>query len=52
MLGSADKSDDHDVRPQVDPSGIRVARYLTDLPPSERREKALHESVRRARERF
>ena len=37
---------------QLNKSGIRVARYLTELPPRELLEKTLHESIRRARERL
>jgi hypothetical protein len=37
---------------QLDKSGIRVARYLTELPPRELLEKTLHDSIRRARERL
>jgi hypothetical protein len=36
----------------MDRSGIRVAQYLTELPPRELLEKTLHESIRRARERL
>ena len=37
---------------QLDKSGIRIAQYLTELPPRELLEKTLHNSIRRARERL
>nr|WP_246196275.1 PDDEXK nuclease domain-containing protein [Aquisphaera giovannonii] len=52
LILCADKSDDHVELLQLDRSGIRVAQYLTELPPRELLEKTLHESVRRARERL
>jgi hypothetical protein len=52
LILCAGKSDDHVELLQLDKSGIRVAQYLTELPPREVLEKALHESVRRARERL
>jgi predicted nuclease of restriction endonuclease-like (RecB) superfamily len=52
LILCADKSDDHVELLQLDKSGIRVAQYLTELPPRELLEKTLHESVRRARERL
>ena len=52
LILCADKSDDHVALLQLDKSGIRIAQYLTELPPRELLEKTLHESVRRARERL
>jgi hypothetical protein len=37
---------------QLERSGIRVAEYLTELPPREVLERRLHEAHRAARERF
>jgi hypothetical protein len=44
------KTEEHIELLQLDNSGIRVAQYLTELPPRELLEKTLHESIRRARE--
>jgi predicted nuclease of restriction endonuclease-like (RecB) superfamily len=52
LILCADKSDEHVELLQLDKSGIRVARYLTELPPRELLEKTLHDSIRRARERL
>jgi hypothetical protein len=52
LILCADKSEEHVALLQLDESGIRVARYLTELPPRELLEKTLHESIRRARERL
>jgi predicted nuclease of restriction endonuclease-like (RecB) superfamily len=52
LILCADKFEDHVELLQLDKSGIRVAQYLTELPPRELLEKTLHESVRRARERL
>src|SRR5262249_17014356 len=52
LILCADKSEEHVELLQLDQSGIRVARYLTELPPRELLEKTLHESIRRARERL
>jgi predicted nuclease of restriction endonuclease-like (RecB) superfamily len=52
LILCAGKSEDHVELLQLDRSGIRVAQYLTELPPRELLEKTLHESVRRARERL
>jgi predicted nuclease of restriction endonuclease-like (RecB) superfamily len=46
------KSEEHVELLQLDKSGIRVAQYLTELPPRELLEKTLHDSIRRARERL
>ena len=37
---------------QLDKSGIRVAEYMTELPPRKTLEKKLHEAIRLARERL
>ncbi len=52
LILCADKSEEHVELLQLDKSGIRVARYLTELPPRELLEKTLHDSIRRARERL
>ena len=52
LILCADKSEEHVELLQLDKSGIRVARYLTELPPRELLEKTLHESIRRVRERL
>jgi len=52
LILCADKSDEHVELLQLDKSGIRVAQYLTELPPRELLEKTLHNSIRRARERL
>jgi predicted nuclease of restriction endonuclease-like (RecB) superfamily len=52
LILCADKSEEHVALLQLDESGIRVARYLTELPSRELLEKTLHESIRRARERL
>jgi predicted nuclease of restriction endonuclease-like (RecB) superfamily len=46
------KSEEHVELLQLDQNGIRVARYLTELPPRGLLEKTLHESICRARERL
>ena len=48
----ADKSDEHVELLQLNDSGIRVAQYLTELPPKKLLEKKLHDSIRLARERL
>lgn len=52
LILCAGKSDEHVELLQLDRSGIRVAAYLTDLPPRELLEKKLQESARRARARL
>ena len=52
LILCAEKSEEHVELLQLDKSGIRVARYLTELPPRELLEKTLHEAIRRARERL
>jgi predicted nuclease of restriction endonuclease-like (RecB) superfamily len=46
------KSEEHVELLQLSSSGIRVARYLTELPPRAVLEKTLHRSIRRARDRL
>jgi predicted nuclease of restriction endonuclease-like (RecB) superfamily len=52
LILCADKSEEHVELLQLDKSGIRVATYLTELPPRELLERTLHDSIRRARERL
>ena len=52
LILCADKSEEHVELLQLDKSGIRVARYLTELPPRELLEKKLHQSILIARERL
>jgi hypothetical protein len=52
LILCADKSEEHVELLQLDKSGIRVARYLTELPSRELLEKTLHDSIRRARMRL
>jgi predicted nuclease of restriction endonuclease-like (RecB) superfamily len=52
LILCADKSEEHVELLQLDKSGIRVARYLLELPSRELLEKTLHNSIRRARERL
>ncbi len=52
LILCAEKSEEHVELLQLDKSGIRVAQYLTELPPRELLEKTLHDSIRRARERL
>lgn len=47
-----EKSEEHVELLQLDKSGIRVAKYLNELPPRELLVKTLHNSVQRARERL
>ena len=47
LILCADKSEEHVELLQLDKSGIRVAQYLTELPPRELLEKTLHDSIRR-----
>jgi hypothetical protein len=48
----AGKSDEHVELLQLKRSGIRVAEYLTELPPRQVSERRLHEAIRTAREWF
>ncbi len=52
LILCADKSEEHVELLRLNESGIRVAQYLTELPPRELLEKKLHDSIRLARERF
>jgi hypothetical protein len=52
LILCADKSDEHVELLQLKDSGIRVAQYLTELPPKKLLEKKLHDSIRLARERL
>ena len=49
LILCADKRDEQIELLQLDQSGIRVASYLTELPPKKLLERKLHESARRAR---
>ncbi|MGZ3396529.1 MAG: PDDEXK nuclease domain-containing protein [Isosphaeraceae bacterium] len=49
LILCADKRDEQIELLQLDKSGIRVATYLTELPPKKLLEEKLHESARRAR---
>ncbi len=52
LILCAGKSEEHVKLLRLDRSGIRVAEYLTELPPQELLEKKLHAAVLRAREKF
>ncbi len=52
LILCAGKSEEHVKLLRLDHSGIRVAQYLTELPPIELLEKKLHAAVVRAREKF
>ena len=52
LILCADKSEEHVELLRLNESGIRVAQYLTELPPRKLLEKKLHDSVRLARERL
>ncbi len=52
LILCADKSEEHVELLQLDKSGIRVAQYLSELPPQKLLEKKLHDAIRLARERF
>ena len=52
LILSADKSEEHVKLLRLDESGIRVARYLTDLPPRKLLERKLHDSIELARRRL
>ncbi len=49
LILCAGKSDEHVELLQLDRSGIRVAAYLTELPPKKLLEQKLHESACRAK---
>jgi predicted nuclease of restriction endonuclease-like (RecB) superfamily len=50
LILCADKSAEHVRLLQLDASGIRVAQYLTELPPQELLERKLHDAIRLARQ--
>ena len=52
LILCADKSAEHVELLQLEQSGIRVAQYLTELPPKELLEQKLHASIQLARERM
>jgi predicted nuclease of restriction endonuclease-like (RecB) superfamily len=52
LILCAGKSDDHVKLLRLNEGGIRVAQYLTELPPRELLEKKLHAAVQRAREKL
>jgi hypothetical protein len=52
LILCAGKSDEHVELLQLKKSGIRVAEYLTELPPRAVLERRLHQAIRAARERF
>lgn len=52
LILCADKDDEHVELLQLDHSGIRVASYLTALPPRALLQKKLHDAVRQARARL
>ena len=52
LILCADKGDEQVELLQLDKSGIRVATYLTDLPPRPLLEQRLHEAVRAAKARL
>jgi hypothetical protein len=52
LILCADKSEEHVELLRLEDSGIRVAQYLTELPPKELLEQRLHDSIRLARERL
>jgi predicted nuclease of restriction endonuclease-like (RecB) superfamily len=52
LILCADKSEEHVALLELDKSGIRVAQYLTELPPRKLLEKKLHDSILLARQRL
>lgn len=52
LILCAGKSDEHVELLQLERSGMRVAEYLTELPPREVLERRLHEALRAARGRL
>ena len=52
LILCADKSDEHVKLLELESSGIRVAQYMTELPPREVLERRLHQALRAAREHF
>ncbi|TVS21126.1 MAG: DUF1016 family protein, partial [Planctomycetaceae bacterium] len=52
LILCADKSDEHVELLRLEESGIRIAQYLTELPPKELLEQKLHRAIELARERL
>ena len=52
LILCADKSEEHVELLRLKDSGIRVAKYLTELPPKKLLEKKLHQAISLARERL
>ena len=52
LILGADKSTEHVELLRLEQSGIRVAQYLTELPPKELLKQKLHQSIQLARERL
>jgi macrodomain Ter protein organizer (MatP/YcbG family) len=52
LILCAGKSAEHVELLELERSGIRVAEYLTELPPREVLERRLHQAIQAARERF
>ena len=52
LILCADKSEEHVELLRLKDSSIRVARYLTELPPKKLLEKKLHQAISLARERL
>jgi YhcG PDDEXK nuclease domain len=52
LILCADKGDEHVELLQLDKTGIRVASYLTDLPPRQLLQRKLHETMIAARARL
>ncbi len=52
LILCADKSEEHVELLRLNASGIRVAQYLTELPPKKLLEKKLHQAIQLARERL
>lgn len=52
LILCADRSEEHIELLQLDKSGIRVAAYLTELPPRKMLKQKLHEAMARAKARF
>ena len=50
LILCADKSEEHVRLLRLDDSGIRVAQYMTELPPRELLEKKLHDAIQLARQ--
>ncbi|MFN9824353.1 MAG: PDDEXK nuclease domain-containing protein, partial [Planctomyces sp.] len=52
LILCADKSEEHVELLRLHASGIRVAQYLTELPPKKLLQKKLHQAIQLARERL